>query len=107
MKDTGAHDFKDANEEQWYALVDEEIAAFGADLSDVEEMKAGVRKMMPLFQSELEGFHKQLNMINGNTYGACQQMDKRLKKLEEDFSWLNAVPEKYRDIIHSFLGKDA
>ena len=38
----------------WHALVDEEIEALKADLSDVEAMKAGVRKMMPLFNLSIK-----------------------------------------------------
>ena len=75
------HALKHTNEEQWHAFVDEEITALRTDLSNMEEMKAGVNKMMPLFQRELE-------MINENTYRACQDMKAKLQTAEKTWRCL-------------------
>ena len=94
------HALKHATEDKWdylwHALVDEEIEALKADLSDVEAMKAGVRKMMPLFQSELESFQERLTTNNENAFRSYDHVKTRLKTaekklscLEEDISWLN------------------
>ena len=86
------HALKHATQDKWdylwHVLVDEDIKALKADLSDVEEMKAGVRKMMPLFQSELESFQERLTEFNENAFRSYDHLKTRLKTAEQKLSCL-------------------